>query len=140
MQETIETLPRVVETIAQGRIAKSPVHGHGLFARQDVASGQTLCWLDGQLVPMDVLRAAGEDLQAEWNALPQGMVLLRALRTSYFFINHSRGPNLKVCGHGSGKLFVVSTRDIGRGQEFFLDYRDEPLDQAYLAGHGASYL
>lgn len=132
--------PSAIPIIGHGRIDQSSIHGHGLFATSAIAANTKIGVLDGQIVPLEYIRQSGQELSLEWNALPGGKVLVRPIRTSYFYINHSRSPNLKLRHGAAGQLLVWTRRAIECGEEMLLDYRDEPLDEAYLLGHGASYL
>ncbi len=122
----------VLDTIPGTVISGSGVHGLGLFATARVAEGEVLCLLDGQTVPWEeaALRAGpGVGCAAcEWNAV-EGGCLVRPSRTKYYYINHSRDPNLAV---RPSPLRVVSLRSIAAGEELFLDYRCEPLPEAYV--------
>lgn len=66
-------------------------------------------------------------------------LLVRMFRTKYSFINHSRQPNCRVWMQ-DGRLVVETLCAIAPGQELTLDYCEEPLPPAYLAGHGATCL
>jgi len=46
------------------------------------------------------------------------------LITKFNYINHSRKPN---CKYSDG--FVVTMRDIVEGEELFVDYRLEPINE-----------
>jgi len=73
----------------------------------------------------------------EWNALSVDILLVRALRTKYSYINHSRTPNVKILKES---MTIISIVDILPNDEILLDYRDEPLNERYLNGHGKTYL
>ena len=125
----------VIDNIRKTEIAKSPIHGYGLFATEPIEAEEILGYLDGQKVPAKIHRKY--DLCYEWNALDDSMYLLRPYRTKYSYINHSRTPNLLL---EYSPLRVVATKDIPPGEELTLDYRKEPLPQEYLQGHGRTYL
>ena len=61
----------------------------------------------------------------------------RAVRTKYSFINHSRKPNLRIEKEG---MILFTIKDIYCGEELLLDYREEPLREEYINGHGKTYL
>ena len=50
----------------------------------------------------------------EWNALSEHLLLVRAVRTSYGYINHSPEPNLAIDADG---CTLRSTREIAPGEE-----------------------
>jgi len=132
-------------------IRNSPVHGFGLFALRKWSAGEVPCnRLDGQILSYDEY----EQLQlrlapalgrlrhfffTEWNALPGDMLLARPFRTYYSYINHSPEPNLKIASD-DGRLSLVVIRDIGKDEEFTLDYRLEPLPRGYFETPYSGYL
>lgn len=129
----------IIDNIPVARIGPSHVHGHGLFAQAGIARGDTLVVLDGQCVPWTLYEETKR--AEEWNAIPGERVLVRPYRTKYFYINHSRHPNLKAAWEPQSRTVrVVARDDIGAGDELLLDYRDEPLPRDYLEGHGETYL
>lgn len=130
-------VPEVIDNIEAAYISPSEIHGHGLFAVNELHPGETLCTLDGQVVPWRLHSA--ERLSTEWNALPADRLLVRPYRTKYFYINHSRLPNLVIRQDGDA-LTIVVARTIGRDEEMTLDYRQEPLPREYIEAHGHTYL
>lgn len=128
----------VLDNIPHSAIMPSLVHGHGLFALNSLAAGTVLTRLDGQVMPWPAYHG---DIRAdEWNALAGGRLLLRTYRTKYYYINHSRTPNLKIAHEKPDILLLTVVVPVAAGEELFLDYRDEPLPADYLKGHGATYL
>jgi SET domain-containing protein len=138
----------VIDNVSKGYIQKSEIHGNGLFANEDIKKGEILGYLDGQLIDwnqyheiMGSMPKRSEEMIkyvfCEWNALSPTELLVRPLRTKYSFINHSRTPNIKLAYE---PLRLVACQYIEKDQEFLLDYRKEPLNEEYLAGHGKTYL
>lgn len=137
----------VIDNVSPTYIDDSDIHGLGLFAAESLERGTVLGTLDGQVMSWDrycSVRAAlslppdaKEYLFLEWNALAPDTLLVRAFRTKYSYINHARQPNVEL---RSRPLEVVALRDIAQGEELLLDYRKEPLNEEYLAGHGSTYL
>lgn len=126
----------ILDTIPLGIIKESSIHGYGLFAKEAIPAGITLCILTGQLVPYSFyLRQETQWL--EWNAIENEQLIVRCFRTKYSFINHSRTPNCSVVRHPHS---VITLTAINSGEELTLDYRNEPLPQSYLNGHGSTYL
>lgn len=124
-----------VETIANAVVAPSAIQGRGLFSLQARAAGGVLCILDGQLVDVDAHPAVIEAL--EWNAVDPRHLLVRPLRSSYGFINHSARPNVVIDDDGRT---MRACRPIAAGEEFTMDYFAQPLPPAYLAGDEAAAL
>ena len=137
-----------IDNISFSYIDRSPIHGFGLFADENIRKGTLLGVLDGQVMAWDhydriadyfqkeIGQSAGE-IFMEWNALSESVLLVRPFRTKYSLINHSRRPNLEL---HRNPLRVVTTRDISANEELLLDYRDEPLRNSYLDGHGKTFL
>lgn len=124
-----------IETIAGAELAESPIQGRGMFARRTWATGEVLCRLDGQVV--DVTRHPAVIDTLEWNALTPELLLVRALRTSYGFINHSSRPNMRIDEDGRT---MRACRPIAPGEELTMDYFAQPVPPAYLASSEADAL
>ena len=128
----------LINNIQNAEVGKSNIHGIGLFATADFQMGAQMGILDGQVIPRTSLM--DDMVLTEWNALPNDMLLVRLYRTKYFFINHSRTPNtIIVADHGNTRM-LVALHNIAAGEEITVDYRDEPLHESYLKGHGKGYL
>lgn len=137
----------IIDNIPLGYIAKSSIHGNGLFAKRAIAANTILCTLDGQIMSwnyydnvIDSLCLNSEQrliLFDEWNCIDRDTLLVRAFRTKYSLINHSREPN---CIIRYNPIRVEAYTDIEQDDELTLDYRREPLRDEYLNGHGSTYL
>ncbi|MDF1622013.1 MAG: SET domain-containing protein [Pseudohongiella nitratireducens] len=139
-QEITKTnLDRVINNIPNTMISKSNVHGYGLFSTTRLIPGVVLTKLDGQKITWEVYESENSLLE-EWNALPDGCLLVRPFKTKYFYINHSRTPNLTLILSENLELSIVVDKDICEGDELFLDYRKESLPKKYIDNHGATYL
>jgi hypothetical protein len=89
----------------------SPVHGHGLFARNPIQEGDYLGCYEGRPTTengMHVLWVEGEEA-GTW----AGYDGTNALR----FLNHSSEPNAELDGQD-----LYASRDIPAGQEITIDY------------------
>lgn len=93
---------------------------------------------EGKIVPVsEYFEKDAELLGDEWNAISKKDLLVRHLRTYYYFINHQFTPNGVVDLSG---LRVLALVDIAPHVEITLDYSREPLPLKYLDMGGASYL
>jgi hypothetical protein len=128
----------IIDNMPGTTIKKSHVHGFGLFSESTFPLGQLLATLEGQIVPWQLHKE--KQLTKEWNALPNERVLVRPYRTKYYYINHSRTPNLVIQRDQDDKLQIITLRGVSVGEELLLDYREEPLAVSYLSGHGETYL
>ena len=137
-----------IDNLSFSYIDRSQIHGFGLFAGANIRNGTMLGILDGQVMAWDLydrivdhfqreITGFASELFMEWNALSETVLLVRPFRTKYSLINHCRKPNLKL---HRDPLRVMTARDISRNEELLLDYRDEPLRESYLDGHGKAFL
>lgn len=122
-------------TISHADVRKSPVHGLGLFTTRALNVGDVLTRLDGQRI--SIVDAPGILFTLEWNALTQTELLVRGIRTSYGYINHSRKPNLAI---DERTQEIRALRRIEIGEELLLDYLAQPLPEVYLRNPAAEYL
>lgn len=130
----------IIDNIPNTRISESAIHGKGLFSTVTIPTGAILAVLDGQLIPLASQHSVSSDICAshcEWNAVSKDMLLVRAFRTKYSFINHSNIPNLSL---QYNPLRIVVSSDLKRGDELTLDYNKEPLPEQYLELHGRHFL
>jgi len=123
-----------IETIPDTRVGPSPTQGHGLFADRAWAEREVLAELDGQIVDV-VEYPAVEAL--EWNGLTPELLLVRPIRTSYGFMNHSTTPNVAIDDDG---VTMRACRPIAPGEELLIDYFATPVPDAYLASEEAAIL
>ena len=125
----------VVDNLKFSEIKPSNIHGYGLFATELIAINTLLGTLDGQEIPESLHHKY--DLTLEWNAIAEGVLLVRPYRTKYSYINHQRSPNLVIV---SSPLRIKALRTINAGEELTLDYRKESLSKAYIESKGYLYL
>ncbi len=126
---------RMIETIPDAYLAPSQLQGQGLYTRRPWAGDEVLCVLDGQVV--EATRYPVLLTEMEWNALPGKMLLVRPLRTSYGFINHSPDPNLEI---GTDYRTIRAVRAIGAGEELTLDYAAQPVPDGYLEREDTTFM
>lgn len=124
-----------IETIPGTTVSSSSIQGRGLFTQRVWAAGEVLTVIDGQVV--DVARYPAVIDALEWNALSPERLLVRAVRTSYGFMNHSSSPNTSIDEDGRTLRAIQA---IVSGDELTLDYFAQPVPEAYLAGAEAAAL
>jgi SET domain-containing protein len=124
-----------LETIPDTEVAPSQIQGRGLFARRAWSSDDVLGTLDGQIV--DISRHPAVIDALEWNALSVERLLVRPIRTSYGFMNHSARPNVSIDDDGHT---MRACRAIAPGDELTLDYFAQPVPAAYLTSAEAATL
>lgn len=119
------------------RIARSPIHGLGLFVRRRTRKDDLILEIGAgrRMSEDDYLRS--DIFPCEWNAVGDGDLFVRPERTDYWFINHSREPNAKVSVDASRRrVRVRAIRDLEKGEEICIDYREEPLSRQYIVEDG----
>ena len=116
-------------------IDESSIHQKGTFAKDNIFQNNIILSLDGVLV--DLKDSAEDYPYGEWNAVAEGIFLVRKKRTLYSYINHSRVPNCKV---DFSNYSVVAIRNIEKDEEITIDYRNEFLPLEYVLGYGSTYL
>ncbi len=138
----------VIDNFLYSYIAKSSIHGFGLFAKQNINKGSILSILDGQIIDWDKYDQIKLNIKSyiesyenyffmEWNALDAKTLLVRPFRTKYSYINHSYNPNLII---KYNPIRIESIVDIRKNDELFLNYKLEPLRKKYINGHGRTFL
>ncbi len=97
-------------------VAGSPVHGRGLFARQDIPAGTWIGHYDSEETQENGMHVlwleAGDDAEDEWIGY-DGNNELR-------FLNHAKRPNGEM-----DELDLYANRDIHAGEEITIDYGEE---------------
>lgn len=136
----------VIDNIAFTTIKRSSIHGFGLFADVDFENGKILCLLDGQLMNWDHYEKLRKQIDLgkyqnyifmEWNALPDKKLLVRAFRTKYSYINHSKYPNVAVF---YDPIRIETIKEIKKGDEILIDYSKESLCDDYLNDESKGFL
>lgn len=136
----------IIDNMKFSYIDKSEIHGFGLFANQDIDVGTVLGMLDGQEMTWDKYDELESSIKLgkyqnyifmEWNALSATTLLVRAFRTKYSYINHSKNPNVQVM-HKPLRIEVI--KKIKIGEEILIDYTKEPLRDSYLQKKGKEFL
>ncbi|QYG91457.1 alpha/beta fold hydrolase [Iamia sp. SCSIO 61187] len=115
-------------TMPNTEVRPSEIDGRGLFATAPLAAGSLVGVLDGQVVDPESSPMVVDAL--EWNALTPTALLVRPIRTSYGFMNHSEHPNVAIDADGR-RLWAQGS--IEAGQELTLDYLAQPVPERYLS-------
>jgi hypothetical protein len=124
----------LIQNIPSGYVARSNIHGEGLFAGQAFDAGQIVGKLDGQIINVEDHPDA---LSGEWNGLGALHVLYRRFSTAYSYINHQDDPNLRI---EPATMQIVARKAIGKGDEFTLDYVENGLPNIYITKGYGRYL
>lgn len=105
-------------------VGKSPVHGRGLFAAEDIMSG-TVIWRAGceMLFTREnfaMLSEAEKRTVSNWGWLDKIDGMYHLPLDNDRFINHSDAPNTRIESSG----LTIASRTIRRGEEILCDYRE----------------
>ena len=115
--------------LIQTVVKKSPIHGKGLFAAQDVPEG-TVVWEFDEKSDLELPAKFLQDVDDKVNAYVD-FFGSREGNTVYIdgddtrYMNHSRDPNVRTW---AGRESMFASRFIKKGEELLCDYRefDEP--------------
>ena len=109
-------------------LRRSPIHGIGTFAMQDIDAGELLMLVTGGIIVRaedrqpDKLQLAGEMYNEEKLAEDVSIVTPKLF---HYYINHSCDPNaIDVSRHANSTQYVA-LRDIRTNEEVTADYYDE---------------
>lgn len=137
---------RIIDNIRNTYIDISPIHGFGLFAKKPIQAGAILCELDGQKMDWDHYEKLRKTINLgeyqdyifmEWNALDTKTLLVRAFRTKYSYINHSKTPNVEV-KYSPIRIEVI--KNIDEHEEIVIDYSKESLSEEYKTDKEKSFI
>jgi len=110
------------------QVRRSGVHGKGVFATVDLATGETLIEYSGEVISWDeALRRHPHD-PAQPNHtfyfhIDDGHVIDGGVGgNSSRWINHSCAPNCEAEETADKRVFIRALRDIAAGEELFFDY------------------
>ena len=118
-------------------LRKSPIHGTGTFAIEDIRAGETLMWVTGGLVfsPDDWHTGTVEldpDMYNEAH-LADNLVIVTP-KVFQYYMNHSCDANAVDLSRHPTWTQYVAARDIGANEEITADY----YDQTTLAACGCN--
>lgn len=134
-------LEKLLNTYCQ--IQPSSIHGVGVFAIRDIATGTSVfdgaSASNGELLTRDEIKTLPHEVQqllydflvsdkhGAVEVPPNGIVGL----DMSFYLNHSDTPNLET--HDQGETFITK-RDIKNGEELTVDYRTfDPHSAKFLS-------
>ena len=105
-------------------VADSPVHGKGLFARQDIPAGTWIGHYDGTLTEENGMHVlwieADTDDDTTGNTDDEGTYLGYDGSNELRFLNHASQPNGEMDGRN-----LYARRDIRPGEEITIHYGEE---------------
>jgi len=107
------------------RIAKSPIHGRGLFASKAVRKGEIVAIKGGHILDRRTLQRIRRRIAESYLQIDDefyiGAVTGREVRRNKMFINHSCEPNVGI----RGQITFVTLRGIKAGEELTYDWAME---------------
>jgi SET domain-containing protein len=100
----------------------SPIHGNGLFAVEQIPSGEIVCVKGGYIFGREQLREMNQRLGPAEIQISEdlfiGPVENKEREGAMIYTNHSCDPNIGV----KGQIVFVAMRDIGAGEELTHDW------------------
>ncbi len=107
------------------RIARSPIHGRGLFAAKTMRKGEIVAIKGGHVLDRPTLRRVRRRIAESYLQIDDdfymGAVTGRDVRRNKLFINHSCEPNVGL----RGQIPFVALRGIKAGEELTYDWAME---------------
>lgn len=101
-------------------VRKSKLHNKGVFAKENIKSGERLAIFGGSVMLIDEINNLPENAQEHTMQIEERFVFGNKTSipddTDYF--NHSCNPNSGF----HGQIFLVAMRDIAMGEEITFDY------------------
>jgi SET domain-containing protein len=118
---------------------KSPIHGIGTFALEDIQAGETLIWVTGGLVYTEAENAGNRQFDG---TMYNGEVLSDTLRIAtplafHYYINHSCEPNVVDQSRHPTWTHYIALRDIHANEELTADYYTQSTLDVCLCGSPA---
>jgi len=105
---------------------KSKISGSGLFAKQDIKAGESICNMNGELMDLDLMiHKVDNDLEEGSDPLGIDDKMYMDLDEPYRCCNHSCFPNAFL----RGKNELVAIKDISKDEEITFDYSTTMDDQ-----------
>ncbi len=107
------------------RIARSPIHGRGLFAAKTMRKGEIVAIKGGHVLDRRTLRRVRRRIAESYLQIDDdfyiGAVNSREIRRNKLFINHSCEPSVGL----RGQITFVALRGIKAGEELTYDWAME---------------
>jgi len=107
------------------RIARSPIHGRGLFASKAMRKGEMVAIKGGHVLDRRTLQRVRARIAESYLQIDDefyiGAVTDREVRRNKMFINHSCEPNVGI----RGQITFVALRGIKAGEELTYDWAME---------------
>jgi len=137
-----------LDNIKDTEIKKSLIHGFGLFCTNIIQKGEVLAELDGQIINKEeyekLMKSISPNIQKykdyffmECNIIDDETYLVRAFRTKYSYINHSKNANIKLL---QNPLRLLAISQINKGEELTIDYSKEKLSEEYLKNETKQFI
>jgi SET domain-containing protein len=111
-------------------VKSSGIHGYGLFAVENIAPGEMLFIIKGEVIDEDEAIRREEEEENVY-IFYNGDTYIDTVKTEKIkYINHSCEPNCEVMDGDEASLKLVSARAIEEGEEITIDYGyDEIYEQ-----------
>jgi uncharacterized protein len=112
----------------QIEVRYSPIHGKGLFAASDIAEGELVMLIRGEVISGDECERREEEegnVYIFWNG--DDTYIDTANTDKIKYINHNCDPNCEVEEGDDDSLPLFAIKDIKTGDEITMDYGYEDI-------------
>jgi SET domain-containing protein len=118
-------------TLIKNYLAKSKIHGLGLFADENIKKGRII-WKFNPFIDILIPKKAMNQLPRVAQEFIMEYGWLSKISENYLicsdndrFINHSSNPNLNIIvDEKEPEVMSIANRDISKGEEITVNYKD----------------
>jgi uncharacterized protein len=108
-------------------VKDSPVHGKGLFARQNIEPDTFLCVIEGELIDEAECIRREDNENNNYIFWHSDNVYIDVSNNLLRYLNHDCNPPCYVEEHDENSLCLISERSIAKGEEITIDYQYEEI-------------
>jgi hypothetical protein len=115
-------MPKLSYISPKAIVKESPIHGKGLFAKEQISKDEIVCVKGGYILDRLQLESLQDWYRAAEISISDGLFIGPALEEerqgSLIFSNHSCDPNIGV----QGQIVFIAMREIQSGEELTHDW------------------
>src|SRR5258705_13173426 len=125
-------MPKLSYISPKAIVKESPIHGEGLFAKEQIFKDEIVCVKGGYILDRQLLQSMQGWYRAAEISVAEGLFIGPALEAErhgiMIFSNHCCDPNIGV----QGQIVFVAMRDIQSGEELTHDWATTDYDDYSL--------
>lgn len=99
-------------------VAKSSIHGNGVFTKKNFKKGETVFILKGEKVFFPIRSKKDSEKGPNWVGIGRNLWIQVKKGDIVNYVNHSCNPNIGI----KGAVTFVALKDIKKGEEITFDY------------------